>query len=160
MNFLKKLFAKKASELADVPPEFLQENAPDWLIDLKGNEMPNGNTFSLRVQLYQSLRTGFAEILVLPREPGGQPTTASADLDRIDLDRILVILGFSFPGEIASIHADAADGLPVTVSVYRRHPFAFCLADCNLAAWLGSKQPAPAVVEIGRILLQIKARAL
>src|SRR5271154_6596187 len=105
MNFLKKLFGKKPEEPAEVPPEFLQENAPDWLINLNGRELPDGNPFSIRVQLYQSLRAGSAEILVFPTNRPGPPKTATIDLSRPEIDKLFVILGFSFPDEIASVSA-------------------------------------------------------
>src|ERR1700722_7874567 len=110
MSFLKKLFAKKTAEPADVPPEFLQTDAPDWLIDLKGKPSPEGNAFSIRVQLFQSLRTGVAEILVLPRNEAGQPVPAATDLVRTEIDKLFVILGFSFPDDIASVASNAGDG--------------------------------------------------
>ena len=76
MNFLKKLFSKKVEETPEAPPEFLQENPPDWLIDLKGQESPDGNSFSIRIQLFQTERSGTAEILVLPRDQFGEPRNA------------------------------------------------------------------------------------
>ena len=44
MNLFKKLFSRGKEETPDLPPEFLQETPPDWLIDAKGQRLPNGNT--------------------------------------------------------------------------------------------------------------------
>lgn len=160
MNLLKKLFSKRTEEPADVPPEFLQQEPPDWLIDLKGQELPDGNTFSIRVQLFQSARTGTAEIVVLPHDQSGEPKSAAADLTRIEIDRLFVILGFAFPDEIATVPAADPDGLPVTISIYRQSPFTLRSAACNLAGWLDSRKSAPTAVEIGRILFETRTRAL
>jgi hypothetical protein len=160
MNFLKKLVSKKVEETPEAPPEFLQENPPDWLIDLKGQEPPDGNHFSIRIQLFQTNRSGSAEILVLPRDQSGQPKNATTDLTRPELDRLFVILGFSFPDEIATVSTDAGDGLPITISIYRRNPFTHRAAGCDLAAWLDSRKSGPPVVEIGRIALESRQRIL
>jgi len=160
MNFLKKLFSRRTEETADVPPEFLQANPPDWLIDLKAQDLAGGNTISIRVQLFQPARTGVAEILILSHEPSGQPKEATTDLTRIEIDRLFVILGFSFPNEIENVPTDVPDGLPVTISIYRQSPFLLRSATCNLAGWLDSRKSAPTAVEIGRILLEARTRAL
>lgn len=160
MNFLKKLFSKRTEEPADVPPEFLQANPPDWLIDLKGQDLADGSTFSIRVQLFQPARTGVAEIVILPRDQSGEPRNATTDLTRPEIDRLFVILGFSFPNEIENVPADVPDGMPVTISIYRQSPFLLRSAACNLAGWLDSRKSAPTAVEIGRILLEARTRAL
>jgi hypothetical protein len=160
MNFLKKLFSKRTEEPADVPPEFLQAIPPDWLIDFKGQDLAGGSTISIRVQLFQTARTGAAEIVVLPHEPSVQPKNATTDLTRTEIDRLFVILGFSFPDEIEDVPADVPDGLPVTISIYRQSPLLLRSATCNLAGWLDSRKSAPTAVEIGRILLEARTRAL
>jgi hypothetical protein len=159
MNFLKKLFAKKPEETAEVPPEFLQENPPEWVIILNGRELPDGGTLSIRAPLFQSQRDGVAEVTYLPGQ-GGQPQSGSAKFTRPEIDKLFVILGFSFPNEIATVAGPADEGMPVTVTIYRESPFYLQVADCNLAGWLDSRKSGPPVVEIGRILLETRSRAL
>ncbi len=159
MNFLKKLFTKKPEETAEVPPEFLQENPPEWVIILNGRELPAGVTFSIRAPLFQADRHGAAEITNLPGN-GGEAQSATAKFSRPEMDRLLLILGFSFPAEIATVAGATEEGLPVTVTIYRETPFYLRTADCNLAGWIDSRQPAPPVVEIGRILMEARHRAL
>jgi hypothetical protein len=160
MNFLKRLFSKPAREPADVPPEFLQETPPDWLLDLKGKESPEGSNFSIRVQLFTAQRTGTAEILILPRDESEQPKTATTELARPELDKLFVILGFSFPDEMESVPVDDSEGPSVTLSVHRREPLQMRSADCNLAGWLDSKKTGAPVIEISRILIAARNRAL
>lgn len=160
MNFLKKLFSKPAPPPPDVPPEFLQENSPNWLIDLKAKQLPDGDVFSVRVQLFQQSRIGTAEILVLPRNQSGLPTSVIAKLSSPELDRLLVILGFSFADEIASVPGAAAEGLSTSLSIYRQDPFTLRTAVCNLAGWLNSRKPAPPAIEIACLLLDVRNRSL
>jgi hypothetical protein len=159
MNFLKRLSGHKESP-PELPPEFLQENPPDWLIDLKGAGLPHGNRFSIRVQLSNAARGGTAEILVLPRKGGDEPKSASGALARSEIDRLFVILGFSFPGDIADVPAQVIDGMPVNISVHRHEPYCLAAGECNLAGWTDSRKPGPPVIEIGKILLEAQGRIL
>lgn len=159
MNFLKRLFGHKEKPL-ELPPEFLQENPPDWLIDLKGAELPEGRRFSVRVQLSASTRAGHIEVVALPRNEREELKTVGAALDRGEIDRLFVILGFSFPADIAGIPDDAESGLPANISIHHREPYSTASADCNLAGWLESRKPGPPIIEIGKILLEAQRRVL
>ena len=160
MNFLKRLFGKHKAEPQELPPEFLQENPPDWLIDLKGQMPPEGRRFSVRVQLSETSRTGTAEILVLPRNDAEQPKSATAELNRVEIDRLLVILGFSFPEDITDVGAELTEGLRVDIAVHRREPYLLAVARCNLTGWLDSKKSGPPTIELGRILIEAQRRTL
>jgi hypothetical protein len=160
MNFLKRLFGRHKSEPQELPPEFLQENPPDWLIDFKGQSSPEGRRFSVRVQLSETSRVGVAEILILPRDDNGEPKSATGELNRVELDRLLVILGFSFPNDIADVGADLSEGLGANITVHRREPYTLVAARCNLAGWLDSKKSGPPAIELGRILMEAQRRIL
>jgi hypothetical protein len=84
MNFIKRLFGRKETP-PELPPEFLQDDPPDWLIDLKGAALPHGNRFSIRVQILNATRTGTMEIVMLPRKDGEEPRSASGALAQTDL---------------------------------------------------------------------------
>ena len=158
MNLLNWLFKRKA-EPPETPPEFLQDAPPDWLIDLKGQEFPGGNRFSIRAQLNEAARNASADIVVLPVNEFANPMTATAPLDRAELDRLLVILGFSFPQDIGEVAGPSDEGLPVTITIFHREPLAAQSATCNLAGWLDSRKSAPPVVDIGKILIEVKRRS-
>ena len=159
MNFLKRLFGRK-EEPAELPPEFLQEDSPDWLIDMKGAALPHGSRFSIRVQILDATRAGTVEIIVLPRKEGEEPRSASGALAQTEIDRLFVILGFSFPGDIANVPALVIDGMPVSISIHRHEPYAMAAGECNLAGWTDSRKPGPPVIEIGKILLEARNRIL
>lgn len=159
MNFLKRLFGRR-EQPPELPPEFLQENPPDWLIDLKGVGLPHGNRFSIRVQLSDRARAGTAEILILPRKEGEEPKSADGALTRLEVDRLFVILGFSFPVDIADVPGQVVDGMPVNVSIHRHEPYSMAAGECNLAGWMESRKPGPPVIEIGKILLEAQGRML
>jgi hypothetical protein len=159
MSLFQWLFGKKAAP-PESPPEFLQAAPPDWLIEMKGHGLPQGGSFSIRTQVFAATRTASADILDFPREAGGEPVSKTVNLERLELDRLLVILGFSFPQDLAEVSAEVKDGLPVTVTVFRRDPSAAASARCNLAGWLDPRKTAPPVVEIGRILMELKRRGL
>jgi hypothetical protein len=159
MNFFKWLFGRK-QEPVELPPEFLQENPPDWLIDLKGQGMPAGGPFSIRVQIVAAARTGSADIMLLPGDSGGEPKSASASLERTELDRLLVVLGFSFPADIGDVAGGAGDGPACTLTIHRREPYQAKAGECRLAEWIESKKPGPPVIEIGRILMELQRRVL
>ena len=158
MSFLTRLFSKRKEKLDDLPPEFLQETPPDWFIDLKGQELAAGKRFSIRVQLFETARVGTAEILILPAQPGEQPKTADAQLARPEVDRLLVMLGFSFPQDISDTAVGEQTGLPVDILVYRRDPFSQVSAHCDLTGRLDSKTQMPPGVEIGKILVGASQR--
>ncbi len=159
MNFLKRLFGHKETP-PELPPEFLQENSPDWLIDMKGTGLPRGNRFSIRVQLSDAARTGTVEIVMLPRKEGEEPKSASGALARLEIDRLFVILGFSFPGDIGDVPAQVIDGLPVNISVHRHEPYSLAAGECNLAEWIDSKKSGPPIIEIAKILLEAQMRIM
>src|SRR5690349_787758 len=103
MNLFKWLFGKKEIPV-EIPPEFLQENPPDWLMDLKSPSLVAGNAMSVRVQLFAAARTGTADVILLP-STGQDPRSVTAQLERTEIDRLLVILGFSFPADFESVAA-------------------------------------------------------
>lgn len=158
MNFFKRLFGGKEMAPAEPPPEFLQASPPDWVIDLKGRIEEGDPVFSIRAQIYQSARKGTAEVIILPREPGGEPRSATVELERLELDRLFVVLGFSFPADFASVAGEA--GAALKMMICRREPFVECAVDCDLSGWLDSRKSAPPVIEIGRIMLELQRRAL
>ena len=160
MNFLRKLFAKKPVETAEVPPEFLQENPPEWIIIMNGRELPNGGSFSIRAPLFQVERRGVAEIITLPSQVGGEGRTITVDFTRPEIDRLFIVLGFSFPKEFATVAGPTDSGVPVTITIYRETPFNLCACDCNLAGWIDSRKSGPPVIEIGRVLLEARRRTL
>jgi hypothetical protein len=160
MNLFKKLFSRRQKEAPDLPPEFLQDAPPDWLIDAKGQRRPDGNRFSIRVQLTNSSRTGTAEILILPLKDDEQPKSAQTELLRHEIDRLFVILGFSYPEDIDTVAPGDKDGIPMSMSIHHREPYSSRSAECDLASWLGTKKPGPPVVEIGRVLMEAQDRAL
>jgi len=159
MGLLGKLFGKTKSAPEELPPEFLEDSPPDWLIELKGQEMPDGSVFSIRAQLGKVTRIGKADILILPRMDAEAPRSAATELEKLDIDRLLVILGFSFPVDIDDIAGETISGLPVSMTIHRMSPYASRSATCNLAGWRDSKQPAPPVVEIANILARARDRA-
>jgi hypothetical protein len=71
-----------------------------------------------------------------------------------------VILGFSFPGDIADVQAQVIDGIPVNISIHRHEPYAVSAGECNLAGWMDSRKQGPPVIEIGKILLEAQQRIL
>ncbi|HZQ47861.1 MAG TPA: hypothetical protein VFC07_12660 [Verrucomicrobiae bacterium] len=160
MNLFKKLFTRHKEDAPDLPPEFHQETPPDWLIDAKGQLLPDGNRFSIRVQLTDASRTGIAEIVILPLNENEQPKSAQTGLLRNEIDRLFVILGFSFPADIDSVAPGAETGAPVNISIHRREPYSSKFAECDLASWLDTRKPGPPIVEIGRVLMDAQARAL
>ncbi len=160
MNLFKKLFSRRKEEMPDLPPEFLQETPPDWLIDAKGQRLPIGNRFSIRVQLTDVSRVGIAEILILPANENEQPQSAVTELLKPEIDRLFVILGFSYPEDIADVAPGEETGTPASISIHHREPYSFKLAECDLAAWLDTKKSGPPVVEIGRVLMEALNRAL
>ena len=159
MNLFKWL-SKKKVETPEPPPEFLQAAPPDWLIEVRGRTLPQGGSFSIRAQIFETTRTALADILVFPCEESGEPVSKSVNLESVELDRLRVILGFSFPQDIAEVPGTGEEGLPVTVTIFRHEPLAAAGAGCNLADWLDSRQSAPPVVEIGKILMELKRREL
>jgi hypothetical protein len=159
MNFLKRLFGRKETPV-ELPPEFLQEEPPDWLIDLKGAALPHGNRFSIRVQILHATRAGTVEIVMLPRNDGEEPKSTNGALAQTELDRLLVILGFSFPGDIIDVPAQVIDGMPVNISIHRHEPYSMAAGECNLAGWMDARKPGPPVIEIGKILLEAQQRIL
>lgn len=160
MSLLSRLFSKKKSEPQDLPPEFQQDNPPDWLLDLKGSAQPHGGAFSVRVQLWQGTRKASADVLLLPEKEGTQPRNATTELLSLEVDRLLVLLGFSFPDQIESVSSDVVDGMPVTLSLYRQEPYCEKTATCNLADWIDTRKSRPPVVETGLLLLEIQKRIL
>jgi len=156
MNFFKWLFGRK-EKAVEPPPEFFQENPPDWVIDLKGRA--DDGAFSARVQITLATRAGTAEVLVLPQNEGGEPKSATRALERTEIDRLLVVLGFSFPADITTVAGGTEEASRVNVTIHRREPLGEASAECDLTPWLESKKPGPPVVEIGRVLMEIKRRA-
>jgi hypothetical protein len=163
MNIFKWLFGRKEAPV-EPPPEFLQASPPDWVIDLKGQPVrhrpgeggADGGAFSIRVQITTATRTGMAEVIVLPGAAGGEPKTATRALERTEIDRLLVILGFSFPADIAAVTGGTDGGSRVNVTIHRREPPGEVAAECDLGEWLESRKPGSPVVEIGRILMEIR----
>ena len=121
--------------------------------------MPDGRNFSIRALIFSETRTGLAQIRNGGSGQSATPDGALVNLERVELDRLLIILGFVFPGEITTVSSDAAEGVPVSLSIYRRIPLAHRAADCNLAGWLNSRKSAPPVIEIGCLLMNLRARA-
>lgn len=160
MSLFKKLFSRRKEESPDLPPEFLQETPPDWLIDAKGQRLPNGNRFSIRVQLMDASRAGIAEILILSVNENEQPQTARTELLRPEIDRLFVILGFSYPQDIGDVAPGEETGTPVSISIHHREPYSSKLAECDLVSWLVTKKSGPPVIEIGRVLMEALNRAL
>src|ERR1700722_19073769 len=160
MNLFKKLFSRRKEEAPDLPPEFLQETPPAWLIDARGQWLPDGNSFSIRVQLTQATRTGTVEIVILPLNESEQLKSAQTELQRQEIDRLFVILGLSFPRETDTVAPGEEEGIPVSLSIHRREPYSAVLAECDLASWLVTRKPGPPGVEIGRVLMEARDRAL
>lgn len=160
MSLFKKLFSRRKEDAPELPPEFHQEAPPDWLIDAKGQRLPDGNRFSIRVQLTHATRAGTVEIVILPLTEDEQLKSAQTELLRQEIDRLFVILGFSFPEDIDDVATGEEGGIPVSISIHRREPYSTILAECDLAPWLGTRKPGPPAVEIGRVLMEAQARAL
>ena len=158
MNLLKWILGCFKKAPVSLPPEFLEEAPPDWLIECRGRALPNGDAFSIRVILFQTSRTGSAEIVTVPREAGAQAPPAKADLERGEIDRLLVILGFSFPQDFAAVRSEIPDGLPVEIAIHRREPYSAAGGTCNLAPWLEAKKTGPPTVEVGRLLIELMRR--
>ncbi|MDB6124078.1 MAG: hypothetical protein JWQ71_3071 [Pedosphaera sp.] len=156
MNFLKRLFSKKA-QLPEQPAEFTQEDAPDWLIELKGESLPDGNTSDVRLSLFDSNQTGSAQIII--RSGGELKQSNQVDLAKLEFDRLKVILGFFFPDDIADASVGASNQL-VTISIYRREPYAVAVGKCDLTDWLNSKKSGPPIIEIGKLLIGVQRRAV
>jgi hypothetical protein len=155
MNLFRWLFPRRKEPAFDLPPEFMEEDAPDWVIALEGKELPQGKEFSVRVLLSEASRTGTTKL------GRGSVETAGPDLARPEIDRLLVILGFSFPDDITNVGAgETDDGLPVHITIYRQEPSAMRAATCNMAGWVDSKKSGPPAIEIGRALLEVQRRAM
>ena len=157
MNFLKRLFGRQEAPV-ELPPEFLQDIAPDWLIDLKG-QGPQGAPFSIRAQIVSAARTGTADITLLPGAQGGEAKSATVALEKTELDRLFVILGFSFPADIQDAPGGTEAGMPATVAIHRREPYTLATGQCQLAEWIDSRKPGPPLVEIARVLMEVQRRA-
>lgn len=157
MSFLKNLFSKPKAPV-ELPPEFLQSNPPDWLIEMKGHDVADDRRFSVRVELQNESREGVAHVVVLPAKEGEEPKSASGPLDRPEVDRLFVILGFSFPDDIHNIAADGAEGIPVSVSVHKHEPYELKTGECDLADWTDSRRARPAVVDVGMVLWELLKR--
>jgi hypothetical protein len=160
MNFFKRLFGKKEKFSLEVPIEFLQAEPPDWLLELKVRFQPHGGALTVRAVLQSEAKTGSAAFEIQPLAGKGALQTASADLAQIEAGRLLVLLGFSFPDDIASVGGPVIDGIPATLSVHRREPYCLKEGSCNLMNWLDSKKSQPPTVEIAMMLLGVKNRVL
>lgn len=160
MSFLSRLLSRKKEEVPELPPEFLEADPPDWILDLKGTGLPNCGAFSVRVQLRHGARKGSADVLLLPQDESGQPQSATGDLQGGEIDRLFVLLGFSFPDHIDDILSSEAEGLPVTLSIHRHEPYSLKTGTCNLAGWIESRKSRPPTVDIGLILLEVQKRVL
>jgi hypothetical protein len=158
MSFFKRLFGKKEKIALKLPPEFLQAEPPDWLLELKVNSTPQSTGFDARIQLLAETRTGSATLEVQSTVKNGEPQTATADLTPIEAGRLLVLLGFSFPNDIGNVGALAADGVPATLAVHRREPYQLREGSFNLTNWLDSKKSQPPTVEIALVLMAVKQR--
>jgi len=160
MNFFKRLFGKKEKFSLEVPIEFLQASPPDWLLELKVKIMPRGGAFTVKVWLRAETRIGNASVEIEPTNGQAATQTATADLGQVEAVRLLVLLGFSFPDDIASVGGPVMDGIPATLSVHRREPYCLKEGSCNLMNWLDSKKSQPPTVEIAAMLLNVKDRVL
>ena len=105
-------------------------------------------------------RTGIVEIVILPLNENKQPKSAQTELLRQEIDRLFVILGFSFPEDIDHVAPGEVEGVPVSITIHRREPYSCRCVECDLASWLGTRNPGPPVVEIGRVLMDAQERAL
>jgi hypothetical protein len=157
MNLFRWLFSKRKEPTFELPPEFLEEDPPDWVIVLEGSGLPLGEMGSFRVALSEASRTGTSKIRL-----GGmaQDERIGPELGGPETNRLFVILGFSFPTDITDVAANVKDGLPTRISIYRREPTAMKAVTCNMAGWVDSKKPGPPAVEIGRVLLELQRKAL
>lgn len=160
MNLLKKLFSRKKEEAPDLPPEFHDASPPDWLLAAKGQNLRDGTTYSIRAQLIDSPRGGVADVVVWPPSDKEQPRAARTGLAKTEVDQLFVILGFSFPKDVGSIDPGSETGIPMTISVHRREPYATITAECDLASWVGTKKSGPPAIEMGRILWSARERAV
>ena len=153
MNFLKKFFSKP--EPPEQPPEFSREEAPEWFIRFK-QDLGDGTASEIRLSLHDATNEGLAQVIT--RAGGEMKRSVTVELTRQEFDRLKVILGFSFPDDIADAPAGTEEE-SATISVYKREPFMTRSGICNLAGWLDSKKSGPPVVEIGKILIEAKRRA-
>jgi hypothetical protein len=153
MSFLKKLFGK-TDVTVELPPEFLQEDPPDWLVELKGMNLRGSGVLSVRAQIYMAARTGTVDVALLPGAEGGEPRSASGALEKTQIDRLLVILGFSFPADFGN----AGGGGTTSVAIHRREPYLVKKGECELGEWLGAKKGGPPLVEVGRVLMEAQGR--
>jgi hypothetical protein len=155
MSFLKKLFSKKA-ELPEQPSEFLREEAPDWLVGLT-EELDDGTSTEVRLSLFESTRSGSAQVIT--RAGGELKQSVQVDATRQEFDRLMVILGFSFPSEVNSVPAGTEESF-VTIYVHKREPYFKRGGKCNLSGWVNTKKSGPPLIEIGKIVTDIKRRGL
>ena len=160
MNLFKWLFGKKEKVALELPHEFLQADPPDWLLELKANELPHGEAFGVKVQLLAETRSGSATITVHPQIGEGAAQTATSDLTQIEGGRLMVLLGFSFPNDIGDVGAPVTEGVAANLTIHQREPYVIREGACNLASWLGSKKSQPPTVEIAMMLLGMKERIL
>src|SRR4051812_42692832 len=115
MGFLKRLFSKPA-ELPEQPAEFLRDEAPEWLITLN-EDLEGGSATELRLGLFESTRSGSAQ--VISRIGVELKQSTQVDLTRQEFDRLMVILGFSFPNDISAVPAGTEESF-VTIIVCKR----------------------------------------
>ncbi|EEF59391.1 hypothetical protein [Pedosphaera parvula] len=155
MSFLKRLFSKP-TEQPEQPSEFFREDAPEWLITLT-EDLADGSSIEVRLSLFASTRSGSAQVIT--RSGGELKQSVQVDATRQEFDRLMVILGFSFPNEVNPVPAGTDEAF-VTITVCKREPFFRRGGKCNLNGWLDSRKPGPPLIEIGMIVTGIKRRGL
>jgi len=160
MSLLRKLFGGRKAVPEERPPEFLVPSPPDWLIAVEGRWLPQRKILSVRAQLTEASRKAAAEVTIGSRDPGAPVERAAGQLERTEIDRLLVILGMSFPNDITSLSVEIVEGLPLNIVIYRREPFTKLEAHCNLTGWFEIKRTPPPVVEISKILISFQRRTL
>src|ERR1700748_833066 len=96
MNFLKRLFGKKEKPPVELPDEFLLSEPPDWLLRLKVEFLPDGDTHSLQAQLWTDTKSGSLTVESVTGADKNIPKKSTGDLTPMESGGLLVLLGFSF----------------------------------------------------------------
>ena len=93
-----------------------------------------------------------------PGRLGGETRQATIPLLDTEVARLLVLLGFSFPDDIAKLREPVKDGLPARLLVHRREPYTLKEAELNLDYWLNTKRTQPPTAEVAMLLVGAKNR--
>ncbi len=147
------------------PRRFKAENPPDWIVDLQSRWRPHGGRSSIQVLLNKDPASGHTVIHYWP--PRGDYGKRKRRLTRVlttgEVDEILAMLDAFFPTKVLTVRSLCFDGIPSTLTVYRREPYLAIVAECNMGDWhpqvteiIHPGEEIPPVARIGQLLLDLR----